>query len=833
MNKFENFTTKNKTDTVYVLIIFFIVLISALSLYLIRANSIIQSDTEYKKIISELHILNKGFDNFFLKSTTFNNYDLINKNIKDFEEKLEILSTKNKNTVFKDKYNDLLNRLKNDFKDKKNVIESFKSENALLISSIHYLNKLNELVSKERLLDKKDIDLMQKTLSDIMLYYINTSFLSKNISANVKYFSNLHEKNKLNELKMFIAHANKSIQRIDKLSKIKNKKYFLNDSIKNLELFLNKKFTNAIYNGRIVVVVLLIIAFFFLAALLIMYKRTLKVKDDLISFTTAVENSYNSIVITDAEKNIIYVNDIVLKETGYEKHELLGQNPRILKSGDKSDEFYQEMHKSLDKGNRWEGEFINKRKDGTEFYEKASILPIFQDSKLVNYLAVKLNITDYIIQQQKVKHMAYHDSLTSLPNRTNVEEYLEINLPIAKRNNHKIAILFIDIDNFKTINDTLGHDVGDDFIKECAKMLRSVLRKSDILARIGGDEFLIILESIDTNYSAADVSTKIIDMFQKPIDVKNNKLTLTLSIGISIFPNDADNYITLFKCADMALYKAKESGKNNFQYYKKKLSVNMHGRLNIEQALKGALKKDEIFLVYQPKYNIASKEIVGFETLARWENEKLGLIPPDKFITIAESTNDILEIGLFIFKKACIDFKDFREINTNLQTISINISTVQLYQDSFIKDIMNIIDEVGIEASSIILEITETHIMKNIFYSMRVLNELKTLGFSVSIDDFGTGYSSLNYLKQLPINELKIDKSFINDLPYDLNDVAISKAIISLSKNMGYVNVAEGIETTEQEEFLLSGGCEIGQGYLFCKPKIKDEIIQILRDKTP
>ncbi|MCW8837772.1 MAG: EAL domain-containing protein [Thiovulaceae bacterium] len=829
MNRLEDISKKNRTDSVYVLIVFFIVLVFALALYLIRANSVIENDTKYKKTISELYLLNKSFDNFFLKSTTFNNYDIINKDIKRFEQKLEQLVLPENKHIFSNKYTNLLKKLRNDFEDKKNIIESFKSENALLISSIHYLHKLNDVISKKKLLEvKEDIDLLEKTLSKIMLYYINSSYFSKDIDTNLQYLSSLYRKNHLKELKMFIRHIKKDIQRINKLSKIKNTKDSLDSSIKNLELFLNKKFTSAIYNSRIVVMTLLVIAFVILIVLLMMYKRTLKVKDDLIGFTTAVENSYNSIVITDINKNIIYVNDIVLKETGYSKEELLGQNPRMLKSGDKSDEFYKGMHEHIDNGEKWEGEFINKRKDGTQYYEKASIMPIFQDGKLVNYLAIKLNITDYVLQQQKVKHMAYHDSLTSLPNRTNVEEYLDINIPIARRNKHKIAVLFIDIDNFKTINDTLGHDIGDEFIKECAKMLKSSLRKSDILARIGGDEFVIILESIDTNYSAATVSTNIINMFQNPIETKNNKLNMTVSIGISIFPNDADDCITLFKCADMAMYKAKESGKNNFQYYKKKLSVHMHGRLNIEQALKNSVKNDEIFLMYQPKYNIATKNIIGFEALARWQNEKLGLIPPDKFIAIAENSNDIIEIGLFIFEQACRDFLIFKTLNESIEVIAINISTVQLYQDGFIDDIMKIVDEVRIDTSSIMLEITETHIMKNIAHSMTVLSKLKELGFCISIDDFGTGYSSLNYLKQFPINELKIDKSFISDLPNDLNDVAITKAIISLSKNMGYVNVAEGIETKEQEEFLIKNGCEVGQGYLFCKPKIKDELIEFL-----
>ena len=829
MNNLNSLDKDKKIDYVYVLIIFFIILILSLSVYLYKVDKVAQSDNKYKKIVYELYLLDKGFNNFFLKSNVFNNYDIINSDINKFEDILELLASYENAKLLTDEYISLLDEVNEKYNYKRNYIESFKSKNSLLIGSIHYLKSLNDSIYNNKLLNHNDLDLLDKTFLNIMVFYINQSYEDKDISKNLTYFFNLNKKKNIRELDMFIKHSNINIKTIKELAEIKNKKYTLYKSIQDLELFLDNKFKTAIYNGRIVVSILFVIAFLFLIGLLIMYRRSLNITNNLISFTTAVENSYNSIVITDINKNITYVNDMAIKETGYSKEELIGNNPRVLKSGKNTDQFYKDMHESLDKFEKWEGEFINKRKDGSEYYEKASIMPIFQDGKLVSYLAIKLNITDYIVQQRKVKHMAYHDSLTLLPNRTNIEEYLELNIPIAKRNNLKIAVLFIDIDNFKNINDTLGHDVGDDFIKECAKILKSSIRKSDILARIGGDEFVIVLESVDSNYSSAKVCTNIIKKFQKPIVANKNKLSITVSIGISIFPNDADNYITLFKYADMAMYEAKENGKNNFKYYRKELSSEMHDRLEIEQALKGALKKDEIYLMYQPKYDIATQSVIAFETLARWENDNLGFIPPDKFISIAEDTNDILEIGLFIFRKACQDFLEIKDKNKSIETISINISTVQLYQKTFTDDIMGIVKELNIDTCSIMLEITETHIMKNIFHSMDVLNNLKKLGFGISIDDFGTGYSSLSYLKQFPIDELKIDKSFIDDLPHDLNDVAISKAIISLSKNMGYINVAEGIETKEQEEFLLEHGCNIGQGYLFCKPKKKDDLLEFLQ----
>jgi len=354
------------------------------------------------------------------------------------------------------------------------------------------------------------------------------------------------------------------------------------------------------------------------------------------------------------------------------------------------------------------------------------------------------------------------------------------------------------------------------------------------LARIGGDEFLVVLETLDDELHAGKVCEKIIECFSKPIETKEHQLNISLSIGISIFPDDGQDYATLLKHADIAMYQAKNAGKNTFRYYQDQLSVDVQKRLDVEQAFKGAIENNEFYMMYQPKYTLADKKIIGLEALVRWESKHLGFIAPDEFITIAEDTGFILELGLYIFKQSCKDFLIFKGHSLDLKRISINISAVQLYQETFINDIFSIVDELGIKPQCIMLEITETYIMKNIEHSMKVLNECKEVGFNISIDDFGTGHSSLSYLKKFPINELKIDKSFIDGIPDDQNDTVITQSIIGLAKNLGYETIAEGIENEKQEEYLANNGCMLGQGFHFCRPKTKNDLIEFIKiDKNP
>jgi len=817
-----------KIDSIVAMILFFIFLVVILFILIVRINLNIEKHISNDTNINKLKLINKEFDTFLLKkNVNFTNYDLINKKISEFENILDTLKSQ-KYTKTKNSYIKLLENIEQSYQIKHTLIEYHKSKNALLLNSIHYLFELSDTISKTPNITKEDATLVRKTLLLFMKFYVNPYVDISEIFKNIEKLKRISEKTHTSKLKMFNGYILIDIKQFQNFQKLRNdeKKNMLSISIENLHKYLQIQYEKDISEGRLIAFVVFLIVFLTLIKLLLMYKHSLKLKNKFAGFIAAVENSDNSIIITDTDGVITYANDMTLKETQYSKDELVGQHSRILKSGKKSEAFYKKIYDTLASGKKWKGEFINKRKDGSEFYEKASIVPIFQNHDIVNYLAIKLNITDYILEKQKVERMAYHDTLTSLPNRTNLEKYLQRQLYIAKRENYKLAVLFIDLDRFKTINDTLGHDVGDKLLIACSGRIKNILRESDMLARIGGDEFVIVLDVISSEHYVAKVCEMIIESFQQPIEIENYTLNITLSIGVSFYPDDGKDIISLFKYADVAMYEAKENGRNNFKYYKDQLSIDAHNRLDMEQSLKQALENNEFYLKYQPKYNMLTKEIIGLEALVRWKSGYMGFVTPDKFIAMAEEIGDILELGKFIFKRACEDFSTFKQHCPSLKTISINVSAVQLYQESFIETIRTLAKDTGVDPSSIMLEITESYIMKNVEYSMEILQKLKEYNFKISIDDFGTGYSSLSYLKQLPVDEVKIDKSFIDELPENKDDVVISKAIIALCKNMGYKNVAEGIETQEQEDFLAQNGCDIGQGFYFCKPKRKDKLLE-------
>ena len=818
---------QKKIDPIVVLISFFVISIFFLFVFILKINTDIKQYVLNDIKLGKLELINKDFDNFLLKrNVTFINYDDINKGLDEFEN--IFISLENRVDERQSRYNVILNDIKKAYELKRVLVEYHKSKNSLLLNSMHYLFEFNDKIYSMQNIKDDDKKMLTATLLALMKFYINPYTDIDNMLKNTDKLKLLAQKKNILELKIFVKYILldiKEFQNFDKLKSQENQ-HPLSLAIANLHHHLKVQYLRDISRGRNIVMVLFFVALAILVMLLFMYRKSIKYKNRFASFYIAVENSYNSIIVTDTDSKIIYVNDMVLKETGYTKEELMGRNPRIFKSGTKSEMFYKKMHETLASGQKWEGEFVNKRKDGSDFYEKASIVPIFQHGRITNYLAIKSNITDYILEKQKVEYMAYYDALTSLPNRTNLEKYLQRQLYSAKREGYKLAVLFIDLDRFKTINDTLGHDIGDKLLVACANRIKSVLRESDMLARIGGDEFVVVLDMLNNEYSVALVCEKIVESFQRVIYIKNHILSVTLSVGVSFYPDDARDLVSLFKYADIAMYEAKESGRNTFRYYKSQLSIDAHDRLSIEQSIKEAIKNEEFYLVYQPKYDLLSKDVVGIESLARWENKYNGSMMPDKFITMAEEIGDILKLGILFFKKACNDFIIFQKHCPTLKTVSINISVVQLYQKSFVDIIDKLTKDAGLETKHIMLEITETHIMKNVTYSMKVLKELKERGFQISMDDFGTGYSSLSYLKQFPIDEVKIDKSFVDELPDGKDDADIAKAIISLCKNMGYKNVAEGVETKAQEDFLAQNGCEIGQGYYFCKPKTRDELLE-------
>ncbi len=380
-----------------------------------------------------------------------------------------------------------------------------------------------------------------------------------------------------------------------------------------------------------------------------------------------------------------------------------------------------------------------------------------------------------------------------------------------------MALLFIDMDNFKNINDTFGHLTGDRFLIEVAKSIKSLLREQDTFARLGGDEFTVILDDVKSIVDIASVADKIIDRFKNPVMIEDREFFTGASIGISIYPDDAQSYEELMRAADTAMYHVKESGKNSYQFYTQSMNEKITERMLIENDLRNAINKNELFLEYQPKINLETKSVYGMEALIRWNHSKIGLIRPDRFIGISEETGQILQIGLWVAKQAISDTKMFHDEGNKL-TVSINVSSKQLDDVSFVDDICNIVDDIGLDKSYIELEITESHIMKNVDKALIILNLLYAKGFKLSIDDFGTGYSSLSYLKKLPAKTIKIDRSFVLDIDKNEDDRSIVSAIIAMARSLGKDVIAEGSETKEHVDTLKFLSCNQIQGYYFSKP---------------
>lgn len=867
-----------KSFFIYIISIIFILLFT-LFIYLLKIQDNIKDYTIYKNQFTNLIHIEKEFNYLFSEKNKAINIEKIEKQLLSFNEILTLLNNNNLKKDFGNKLLSKLNLINAEYEKRLKLIKDYKS--SIVSSSAEQLNFKNNLLEQSQ-----EISLEDSTISASILL---------------------------------------------------DKKH--NDYLQELVVISFLFFISAIS----IIIVFIRISF-----------KNIKINNELLAFKYAVEHSDNSIVLTDENKNIVYLNENVETNSGYLKNELLGENPRILASGLTVDTTYAQMNKRLNQGLKWDGEFINKRKDGTLYYEKVSIVPIFINGKIQNYLAIKLDITKYIKQrdqlkeslilfenteegilitdekqniisvnkafekisgykkkeligkkpslfksnkhdiifykrmwasieenghwkgkvydkikdgsiiptwlnitavkdkngkiikyisihtdlqeiidtQEKADYLAYHDSLTNLPNRIKLEDHLSHVISVANRDNLSMSILFIDLDRFKIINDTLGHQIGDRLLQNVAKNIKSVLRDTDMVARMGGDEFIVVLETARNKKEAAYVCEKILNILKEPIKIKEHILNTSGSIGVAMFPDNGTNMTTLIKNADTAMYHAKSLGKNNYQYYNEELSINIHNQLKIEQALKHSVSNNELYLNYQPQYELKTKKIISLEALVRWNSKIIGFVPPNEFIPAAEDSGMIIEIGDFVFEQASIDFKKFKKIHNELQYIAINISTIQFKDKNFINKIKEIIKRVDIKPSQIELEITERYIMEFNESNITILEDLRALGFRMSIDDFGTGYSSMNYLTKLPIDIIKVDKSFVNGIPNDNNNMQISKAIIALSKSLGYKTVAEGIETKEQEETLISLDCNIGQGYLFSKPLNYEDAVEFLKERV-
>jgi diguanylate cyclase (GGDEF)-like protein len=443
-------------------------------------------------------------------------------------------------------------------------------------------------------------------------------------------------------------------------------------------------------------------------------------------------------------------------------------------------------------------------------------------------LAEMRNNTDVLRHKylDEINYMANHDTLTGLPNRYMFNKYLEASLERSKKNNQLLAILFLDLDRFKVINDSMGHAVGDLLIKEVALRLKNCLRNENILARQGGDEFIVLLENI-TLEETKQMAQRIVQSFLTPFEVGEEELFITPSIGISLYPEDGEDVSSLIKNADKAMYLVKNRGKNDYQFSSYESEESVSRKIKLENSLRKAIQNNELFLHYQPQVNLQTGKIKGVEALLRWNHPELGIISPFEFIPIAEETGMIVHIGKWVLQTACKQIKEWQRAGLPIVAVAVNVSPRQLQDVEFINTVQDVLEETKLEPQFLDLEITES-LMQNLKHSLAMLSDLKKIGVKLSIDDFGTGFSSLNVLKSLPIDCIKIDQSFVRDISVDSNTAAIVKTIIHMGNNLNFDLIAEGIESPDQVSFLVENGCQLGQGYAYSRPVPAEEIEKVL-----
>jgi diguanylate cyclase (GGDEF)-like protein/PAS domain S-box-containing protein len=532
-------------------------------------------------------------------------------------------------------------------------------------------------------------------------------------------------------------------------------------------------------------------------------------------FSATVEG----VTITDLDGNILEVNDAFCHITGYSREEAIGSNPRLLQSGRHSRDFYAAMWRTLQRRHSWRGEIWNRRKTGETYPEMLTINAVLDDSgQATGYVAVFSDITAIKQTEERLEHLAHHDPLTQLPNRLLFNARLRQSLSFAARTRGRLAVLFVDIDRFKHMNDSFGHTAGDTLLVQIAERLRAIVRAEDTVSRISGDEFIVLLENVERTDHVTAVVRKIMQIFTRAFDVEGSPLRTTCSIGVAVFPEDGADASILLRNADTAMHRAKQDGRNAYQFYTREMTAAAFEQAFLENALRSAIQNRQFRLVYQPQLRLADRSIAGAEALLRWHHPDQGLIMPDRFIPIAEQSGLIREIGDWVLEEACRQAQRWIERGVDFGRIAVNVSGKQIQQADFAERVQAALRRYRLPAERLEIELTESFIMDKVDASLAQLNQLDETGVSLSVDDFGTGYSSLSYLKQLPVDKLKIDRSFISDIPQDSNDLAITDAIIALSDALGLEVVAEGVETQVQADLLRAKGCRTGQGYLFSKP---------------
>jgi len=559
------------------------------------------------------------------------------------------------------------------------------------------------------------------------------------------------------------------------------------------------------------------------------YRRRQHAEHQMRIAAAVYEASKEGIFVTDAENRIVSANPAFSEITGYAEAEVIGRNPSLLTSNRHDAAFYRDMWQAILSKGSWQGEIWNRRKNGEVFPEWLTVNTVKgEDGRIERRIAVLSDLSSNKAAEERISFLAHYDALTGLPNRTLFRDRVNVALTTAQRMQGKLVLMLIDLDRFKTIVDSLGHGIGDQVLQEVASRLRAQLGEGDTASRYGGDEFMLLLPGSDAE-SAAHLAEKILQGVAAPYDIAGHELSLTASIGIAEFPEDGHDHDALARSADSALYRAKQAGRGNFQFFTAEMHQRAHDLLVLENQLRHAVERDELILHYQPKVDAASGRLIGLEALVRWQHPERGLVPPAEFIPLAEESGLIREIGDWVLNSALAQMTDWRRAGLALVPVAVNLSAVQFRQANLCDRLVDVLRHSDIPANLLELELTESVAMENSLFSIASIDRLRQLGIGLSIDDFGTGYSSLAYLKRFAVDKIKIDHSFVRNLADGNEDASIVRAIISLAHNLGFRVVAEGVETAEQLAFLQRHGCDEIQGYYYCRPQSADQTALLLR----
>ncbi len=530
-------------------------------------------------------------------------------------------------------------------------------------------------------------------------------------------------------------------------------------------------------------------------------------------------NTIEGIVITDSEGTIVSVNPAFSEITGFRAEEAIGQTPRILKSDRHDETFYKQLWTRLLDTGQWQGEIWNRRKNGEVYLQHQTITRIpGPHPAAAQFVAIFNDITELRRKDERIQHLAFHDALTELPNRLLLTDRLEHGIAVAERERQRLAVLFLDLDQFKVVNDTLGHDHGDALLQVMGDRLRTAVRGCDTLSRLGGDEFVVVLTDPENEAEVAAVAERIIEAVNRPVDLGPVRVHVSGSIGIALFPDDGMNVVSLMKNADAAMYAAKAAGKSTFRFFNAAMTYRAEERLQLVSDLRLAIDKQQLELFVQPKISLATRLPCGAEALVRWRHPERGLISPADFIPLAEEAGLIISLGEWVLDQSCRTLAQLRKQGFGGMRMAINVSATQLHEGCLEDTIRAMLDAYGLEPATMEIELTESMVMNDPDRAIRLLGKLRASGITIAVDDFGTGYSSLAYLKRLPIDTLKIDRTFVLDADNNEDDAQICRTIIALGNSLRLSVVAEGVETARQADCLAEWGCQTAQGYFFARP---------------